>query len=81
MVKALGAFACVVALAGCAPQQAWFHSTATPEQFNRDKLECEYDARKATVNIRSGIEAGFEQANLQRMCMQVKGYELRRVAQ
>ena len=66
----------MVLVAGCA-QSTWHHQTANQQQFARDKLECEYEAQKATAGIRSGIEAGYEQGSLQIMCMKVRGYELR----
>ena len=68
-------------LAGCQHMgvMGWYHPKATPEQMNKDQLECEYDARKSTANIRSGIQAGYEQSDLQHLCMRTRGYEWRRV--
>lgn len=70
------ASASLLLLQGCATG-AWFHPTATEAKFRQDAMECEYDARKATAGIRSGMEAGYEQASLTRMCLQVRGYEWR----
>ncbi|TAK45238.1 MAG: hypothetical protein EPO27_10485 [Betaproteobacteria bacterium] len=67
---------CMIAtFLGCAQPGRWQHPTATSDQLKRDQLECEYDASKATANIRSGIEAGYQQAELRRMCLQARGYE------
>lgn len=66
----------VAALSGCATGK-WHHPSKDETQFRQDALECEYDARKATANIRSGFEAGWERGSLERLCMQTRGYEYR----
>lgn len=76
-MKRLAILACVL-LAGCATGKWYSTKHSDPAQFEQDRRECEYDARKATVAIRSGIEAGYEQGNLTRMCMETRGYVWKR---
>ncbi len=64
----------VALLASSCAQGKWYHPTATETQFRQDLLECEYDASKATASIASGFQAGWEKGNLQRMCLQTRGY-------
>lgn len=66
----------LIAVSGCA-QGKWYHPTADQAKFEQDRRECQYDAEKATVNLRSGIEAGMQQSSFMRQCMQIRGYEYR----
>lgn len=36
--------------------------------------ECRYEAAKATAGIRDGFSAGFQEGNLTRQCLAIKGY-------
>jgi hypothetical protein len=38
------------------------------------KAECEFEATKATANIRNGFEAGYMKGTITRQCMITKGY-------
>ena len=49
----------------------------TPDQTAQDELQCGYESRAATANIRSGIEAGYMQAYLRMRCMMANGYRRR----
>lgn len=67
------AIALLFLLSACASGK-WYHSSANEERFRQDALECDYEARKVSATIRSGVQAGFEQAQLSQQCMQVRGY-------
>jgi hypothetical protein len=61
-------------LAGCAPIQ-WAKSGATPEQVSQDRKRCEYEARTALAGSQMPVErAMFREAELERLCMESKGY-------
>ncbi len=62
-------------IAGCAPMFVWQHPTKNEAAYAQDRRECDYDAAKATANIRSGLEAGFQKAELRDMCLEARGYK------
>jgi hypothetical protein len=67
-------------LTGCATSNSfWYKGDRTPDQTAQDELQCDYESRAATANIRSGIEAGYMQADLRNRCMMARGY--RRITQ
>lgn len=70
----LAILALVLLLTGCATGKWYSTRHNNPAQFEQDRRECEYDAAKSTVAIRSGIEAGMQQGSLTRMCMEARGY-------
>jgi hypothetical protein len=72
---------------GCA-RTVWDKPGATAADFERDKLECEYEANKATASLGSsgrglgnaigdGIDQGLRNAELATQCMRVRGYSQR----
>jgi len=64
-----------VVLAGCATNASQLYSHSDSRRnADRDYAECDYEATRATVSIRSGIEAGWMQGTLIRQCMQLRGY-------
>lgn len=71
-------------LAGCASAQ-WVKPGATAADFASDKAQCEYQANLATPGtpyydqgsaIASGISDGIRLAQLQRLCLQARGWAL-----
>lgn len=70
---------------GCASGKLWYKNGATQQSFNKDKMECQYQGKLATAGrdnissygIASGIGTGLERLELFKMCMKLKGYELR----
>lgn len=80
------ALALPLALAACAVPQSgyWAHSTADLAQRERDARQCMYEAAAATSNtpstfslsqnIAQDIATGMRRGELERMCIQAKGY-------
>ncbi len=65
----------IVTLVGCAtPRPNWVRVNTSPAQAAQDLRECDYDAKKATVGIRNGFEAGWQEAALSMQCMEVRRY-------
>jgi hypothetical protein len=83
----LPVFLCV----GCAAQYVWQHPTATAAGFERDRLQCVYEAKIATANessqlprsledaIARGIAIGTERGELVSSCLQARGYIQERI--
>lgn len=65
-----------VTLAGCAGGGRMYNENVTQAQADRDTAQCKYEARVATANLRSGLEAGFMQNDLYISCMEARGYRL-----
>ena len=67
----------MISLTGCASYE-WRHPTKTQADFDRDKIQCEYEAQKATAYYAYDFVAQVEQAKQRtqifNMCMQTKGY-------
>jgi hypothetical protein len=74
---------------GCASQMMWVKPGLTQVDFEHDKLECEYEARKSTQMpsaasvtmegaLVAGIEGGMRLVELQTLCMQARGYSQQR---
>lgn len=62
-------------VAACAtPTTVWHHPSKPTASYQQDVLECDYQAKVATANIRSGVEAGYMQSTLSRDCMAARGY-------
>ena len=58
----------------------WYKDGATENDFNRDKLECQYQAELATAShsgtgISGGMAVGFRQLELIKNCLRVKGWK------
>jgi len=68
-----------VFIGGCA-QYSYVQPGKTVRQMEQDKLQCEYDAEKATVYIQNRITAAFKRAGLIEDCMKMKGYKLEEVS-
>jgi hypothetical protein len=68
----------LIFLSACAQNVVWTKPGATHAQFERDKKECEYEAQKATVDVSSGLAAGFREAELIKSCLQARGYTRQR---
>lgn len=72
-----------LALPGCAHQQTmWAKDGATPDQFERDKAQCIYEASAATQQTTPGYRTAFGQEldramrrnELAVLCMKARGY-------
>ena len=71
-------------LAGCQTAgPRWDKPGATAVDFEKDKLECEYDATKATAAggdfgmrtaVGAGFAEGFKKLELMTLCMKTKGW-------
>ena len=72
MKKTVIAVTCL--LVGCARPMT--NPNATPEQAQRDQMECEYEATKAVpdTGVGSAMQIGFQRGQLLRQCMQLRGY-------
>ena len=63
----------LITLAGCgapAPYRAAQAAGPLQQALN----DCDFEATKATANIRNGLEAGFMQGTIKRQGMQAKGF-------
>jgi hypothetical protein len=82
--------ACSLPLAGCARYQWVANDPAAAANIDQAKLACEYESKVATPDTSSarglgnavadGIQQGTRMAELQTMCMQLKGYHKEQVA-
>lgn len=64
-------------LVGCAPLQ-WTKPGVATEQVSQDRKRCEYEARTALSGSQMPVErAMFREAELERLCMEAKGYSRR----
>ena len=77
-----------VTLAGCQNKIVWDKSGATAVDFDKAKLECEYEAAKATASggnfgmssaVGAGIAEGMKRQELGTMCLRSKGWTSRQV--
>lgn len=66
---------CVLSLAACAAPMV--NPNVTPEQAQRDRMECEYEATKAVpdTGMGSAIAIGMQRSSLMRQCMGLRGYK------
>ena len=64
-------------LFGCAAPAQWSKPGYDPIQFDKDIVECEYEARKAVPDSGYGNiwMIAMERSAIQSMCMETKGYE------
>jgi hypothetical protein len=69
----LRAIALIFLLSGCVAM-TWRHPERTEAQMQQDMRECEYEAIKATAAIINSFEAGWMKGDIQRKCMEVRGY-------
>lgn len=75
------AIVAAAALVGCATpssREYWYRPVTPDAEVARDQADCRLRARESTVAIRGGIEAGIRQAELDRACMEARGYILLR---
>ena len=71
-------------LAGCAQTGYWNHAHGDPYRFKADAQQCVYEAAAATSSVPAAlsltrgvaqdIETGVRRAELERLCMQARGY-------
>lgn len=74
----------VVTLAACAAPRpvVWYKSGADQAQFEKDRLECEYEAMKSVQTydpsmrtmIGQELDLAMRRSDLQAMCLRVRGY-------
>ncbi len=64
-------------LSGCATYE-WRHPTKNQSDFDRDRIQCEYEAQKATAyyayDFAAQVEQSMQRTKIFNMCMQTKGY-------
>ena len=62
------------ALSACAAPMV--NPNVTPEQAERDGMECEYEATKAVPDIGMGsaMAIGMQRGSLMRQCLRLRGY-------
>lgn len=62
-----------VILTGCGAPRPFVNSSGSivPQQI---AMECRYEAAKATAGIRDGFTAGFQEGQLTRQCLAIRGY-------
>lgn len=88
-MRKLTAILLVFGLTGCVTQQMrWVRPGATQADFERDKIECVYESKKATGSMQAGvgmggaIAAGIDQAmresEIGGLCMRTKGWTQQR---
>lgn len=79
----LGAVASALTLGACVTAPTWNRPGATAVDFEREKLQCQYEAVKATAGggdfgmstaIGAGIAEGMKQGELMNLCMKTKGW-------
>lgn len=73
-----------VLLAGCAAPGYWNHAHGDQARFQQDAAQCVYESKLATAStpystrlsaqVSQDIATGVQQGELQRLCMQAKGY-------
>lgn len=61
-------------LSACAPPRQMVKPGSTPEQANKDQLECQYESEKATASIVNPWDKAFSKADIKERCLQVRGY-------
>jgi hypothetical protein len=64
----------VMLVAGCG-SMVWGKNGDIYVDSSRDRAQCEYETNSAVAGIRSGIQAGFQQVELMKLCMQARGYQ------
>jgi hypothetical protein len=78
-------------LGGCAAHQSqWVKAGATDVEFQRDRNECAYEAKKYTPAVSTSgsisdygvavYESAQHESDLGALCMKTKGYELKQVS-
>jgi hypothetical protein len=90
MGRFLVVIACALPLAGCARYQWVANDPAAAANIDQAKLACEYESKVATPDTSSGrglgnavgdgVSQGLRMAELQNMCMQLKGYHKEKMA-
>lgn len=65
-----------VVAAGCAMKQ-WRHETKTAAEFERDRKECVYEARKAAPSVGNPVFYMSDRNDIERTCLELRGYVLR----
>lgn len=76
-----GVILLALVLGGCAANKpVWTRAGATSQDFEKDKLACEYEAKKHAGGINtmdpigSAVESGLRMNELGQMCMRTKGW-------
>lgn len=64
----------VMVMAGCAAPRPITNSSGR-QPSEREILECDYEATKASAAVRNGMEAGYVQGTVRRQCLALKGYK------
>jgi hypothetical protein len=59
-------------LAACAPR--WSETGFNGVARDQALAECRFEAQKATSGNPNGFQAGFQQGELEKTCMQAKGF-------
>jgi hypothetical protein len=59
-------------LAGCAGQ--WERPGATQASLDADRLQCKYEADKATAAIANPVAAGMQESTVTASCLRSKGW-------
>lgn len=72
-MKVATVFVLVLAVSGCTQ---YVRPGATAYDVQRDQMECNYEANRATAGIRNGMQAGYEKSGLERQCMELRGYTI-----
>ena len=65
--------AAVTLIVGC-QSGIWYDPGRTLAEARQDCRECMYDAARATAGTISGVQAGWESADLMHQCMTLRGY-------
>jgi len=63
---------------GCGTASYFCHPGRSQEQLNRDARECDYEAKKATANMRNSVDRGVNRGDLTFDCMRIKGYGVKK---
>jgi hypothetical protein len=59
-------------LTGCAGQ--WERPGATQASLDADRLQCKYEADKATAAIANPVAAGMQESTIMSSCLRAKGW-------
>ena len=70
----------ILTVSGCATGH-WTHAHGDPVRFERDNLECDYEAQKASAGGRTMADRVSDRVYLRQACMQVRGYYWVRTAE
>lgn len=74
-MKTLIIFAAVALLAGCANQRVLINENASPQQAQRDEMECRYEAMKVEASQANAAIAVLMANDAKRLCLQMRGYK------